>query len=112
MAFDRILPARLASVAGRNSPLFAIGVYVLISLVMGWLYFFGNLASIILDQAILLTAGFAVTIVAGTVFPYLPATRQRYFDSMTLNLVPSSFSAGAFFVANRYTPVGTTTHRD
>ena len=29
----------------------------------------------------MLTAGFAVTIVAGTVFPYLPATRQRYFDS-------------------------------
>lgn len=81
MAFDRILPARLASVAGRNSPLFAIGVYVVIALAMGWLYFFGNLASIILDQAILLTAGFAVTIVAGTVFPYLPATRQRYFDS-------------------------------
>jgi hypothetical protein len=81
MAFDRILPARLASVTGRNSPLFAIGVYVVISLVMGWLYFFGNLASIILDQAILLTAGFAVTIVAGTLFPYLPATKQRYFDS-------------------------------
>jgi APA family basic amino acid/polyamine antiporter len=81
MAFDRILPARIASVTGKNSPIFAIGVYVVISLVMGWLYFFGNLASIILDQAILLTAGFAVTILAGTLFPYLPATRQRYFDS-------------------------------
>ncbi len=93
MGQDRLLPSfvtRLSKNSG--TPVVAIGICYACSLLLGWLYFFTGFSRLTLDMPFMTSIAFAASTLAGTLFPYLPKTRELYkkspFSSYTLAGLP------------------------
>ena len=82
MSHDRVLPGFLSTLSRRQgTPLAAIGVCYLGSLVLGWLYFFTDFSTLTLNMPLMTAIAFAASTLVGTLFPWLPATRHLYRGS-------------------------------
>jgi amino acid transporter len=82
MSFDRMLPAALARVVGRNgTPIVALSVSFVGMVVFGWLYWYTPFSQLTLALPLFAAVAFAGTCLAGTLMPYLPGGRRVYAAS-------------------------------
>jgi hypothetical protein len=82
MSYDRMLPGFVARVSRRwGTPIIAIAIVYIGSLIMGWLYFFSTFSKLTLDMPLMTSIAFAASTLAGMLFPYLKSTKQIYADS-------------------------------
>lgn len=82
MSYDRMLPGFVARVSRRwGAPVIAIAICYVGCLIMGWLYFFTGFSALTLDMPLITSIAFCASTLVGTLFPYLPRTKQIYADS-------------------------------
>lgn len=79
MSYDRMLPSFLARVVGRAAtPIYALGVAFVGTVVFGYLFWYTSFAKLTLDLPLFAAIAFGGTTLAAALMPYMPKSRRIY----------------------------------